>query len=84
MEQVIDVAETLTTLVHALPPIVTVAPAAKFVPVMVIAVPPAVDPEVGEVEVIVGKTGSCKGKCSFDESRYIDSVGGEPRTSNPF
>ena len=52
--QVIDVAETTTTLVQALPPTVTAAPAAKFVPVMVIAVPPAVLPEVGETEVMVG------------------------------
>jgi uncharacterized membrane protein len=52
--QVIDVAETTTMLVHALPPTVTVAPAAKFVPVIVIAAPPAVLPEDGEIEVIVG------------------------------
>ena len=52
--QVIDVAETTTTLVQALPPTVTAAPAAKLVPVMVIAVPPAVLPEVGETEVMVG------------------------------
>ena len=52
--QVIDVAETTVTDVQALPPTVTVAPAAKFVPVMVIAVPPAVLPEVGETDVMVG------------------------------
>ena len=52
--QVIDVAETTVTDVQALPPTVTVAPAAKFVPVMVIAVPPAVDPLVGEIDPIVG------------------------------
>ena len=52
--QVIDVAETTVTDVQALPPTVTVAPAAKFVPVMVIAVPPAVLPEVGEIEPMVG------------------------------
>ena len=36
------------------PPIVTVAPAAKPVPVMTIAVPPAVVPEVGLTEATVG------------------------------
>ena len=51
--QVIDVAET-TTLVQALPPTVTAAPAAKPVPVIVIAVPPAIGPEDGETEVTVG------------------------------
>ena len=52
--QVIDVAETTVTDVQALPPTVTVAPDTKFVPVMVIAVPPAVDPEVGAIDVMVG------------------------------
>ena len=52
--QVIDVAETTVTDVQALPPTVTVAPAAKFVPVMVIAVPPAVLPVAGEMPVTVG------------------------------
>ena len=53
--QVIDVAETTTTLVQALPPTVTAAPAAKLVPVMVIAVPPAVEPELGEIDPMVGE-----------------------------
>ena len=52
--QVIDVAETTVTDVQALPPTVTAAPAAKPVPVMVIAVPPAVEPELGEIDPIVG------------------------------
>ena len=38
---------TTTTFVAAVPPNVTVAPAAKFVPVIVTAVPPAVDPLFG-------------------------------------
>ena len=54
--QVIDVEETTVTDVQALPPTVTVGPAKKPVPVMVIAVPPAVDPEVGEKEPTVGAT----------------------------
>jgi len=52
--QVIEVDETTTTDVHELPPIVTVAPATKLVPVIVTEVPPAVVPEVGEMLVTVG------------------------------
>ena len=49
------VAETTTTLVAATPPTVTlVAPATKFVPVIVIDVPPRVEPLVGVTDVIVG------------------------------
>jgi hypothetical protein len=50
--QVIEVAETMTMLVQALPSTVTVAPAAKPVPVIVIDVPPAVLPEDGVIEVM--------------------------------
>lgn len=52
--QVIEVDETTTTDVHDLPPMVTVAPDMKFVPVIVTDVPPAVVPEVGEMLVTVG------------------------------
>jgi hypothetical protein len=52
--QVIEVDETTTTDVHGLPPIVTVVPDMKFVPVIVTEVPPAVVPEVGEMLVTVG------------------------------
>jgi hypothetical protein len=51
---VIEVDETTTTDVHELPPIVTVVPDMKFVPVIVTEVPPAVVPEVGEMLVTVG------------------------------
>ena len=51
---VIWVALTTTTLVAAAAPNVTVAPVAKFVPVIVTAVPPAVNPLVGEILVTVG------------------------------
>jgi hypothetical protein len=51
---VMDVLLTTTTLVAAVPPIVTVAPVAKLVPVMVTAVPPAVDPLAGDIPVTVG------------------------------
>jgi hypothetical protein len=45
---------TTATLVAAVPPNVTVAPAAKFVPVIVTAVPPAVDPLFGDTLLTVG------------------------------
>ena len=51
---VIDVPLTTTTLVAATPPNVTVAPATKFVPVMVTAVPPAVVPLAGVTLLTVG------------------------------
>ena len=47
---------TTTTLVAAAPPTVTVAPAAKFVPVRVSAVPPAAGPDTGDTEDSVGVT----------------------------
>ena len=51
---VIDVSLTTTTLVAGLPPTVTLLAPVKFVPVMVIAVPPAIDPDDGLTLVIVG------------------------------
>jgi hypothetical protein len=45
---------TTTTLVAAVAPKVTVAPAMKFVPAIVTAVPPAVDPVFGVTLVTVG------------------------------
>jgi hypothetical protein len=51
---VIEVLLTTTTLVAAVLPNVTVAPAAKFVPVMVTAVPPAVEPVFGLTLLTVG------------------------------
>jgi hypothetical protein len=53
---VIDVAFTTLTLVAATPPTVTVAPLTKFVPVIVIGVPPAEVPLDGDTEVTVGPT----------------------------
>ena len=49
-----DVLLATTTLVAAVPPNVTVAPVAKFVPVIVTAVPPAVGPVFGDTLVTVG------------------------------
>src|SRR5580692_5784519 len=45
---------TTTTFVAAALPIVTAAPAAKFVPVIVTAVPPPVGPLLGDTPVTVG------------------------------
>ena len=48
------VALTNVTPVAATPPTRTVAPDTKFVPLIVIVVPPAVGPEVGDTDVTVG------------------------------
>ena len=53
---VIVVLFTTTTLVAAVPPNVTVAAAAKFVPVRVTAVPPATGPLFGATLLTVGPT----------------------------
>jgi hypothetical protein len=51
---VIEVLLATFTLVAAVPPNVTLAPDRNPVPVMLIDVPPAVVPEVGEIALIVG------------------------------
>jgi hypothetical protein len=51
---VIEVLLTTVTPVAAAAPNVTVAPAAKFVPVIVTAVPPAVEPLLGLILLTVG------------------------------
>jgi hypothetical protein len=56
--QVIDVDDTRVTLVHAAPPTVTVGPAKKFVPVIVIDVPPAAVPDAPETLDTVGAAAS--------------------------
>jgi hypothetical protein len=50
------IVELLTTLtpVAALPPTLTVAPATKFVPVIVTAVPPVVGPDAGATLPTIG------------------------------
>ena len=48
------VAETTTTLVAATTPTVTLLAPVRFVPVIVIDVPPRVEPLVGLTDVIVG------------------------------
>jgi len=49
---------TTTALIAAVPPNVTVAPAAKLVPVIVTAVPPAVDPLLGDTPLTAGGAAS--------------------------
>src|SRR5438128_10964537 len=49
-----EVLLTTVTLVAAVPPRLTVAPAAKPVPVTVTAVPPLLVPELGEIALTVG------------------------------
>ena len=51
---VIEVALRTTTLVAATPSTFTLVAPVKLVPVIVIAVPPKVVPDVGEIAVIVG------------------------------
>ena len=51
---VIEVAELTVTAVPVTVPNITVAPVAKFVPVMVTLVPPVVGPEVGLMAVTAG------------------------------
>ena len=51
---VIDVFDTTVTLVAASDPNDTLAPVMKPEPVIVTVVPPAVEPEVGAIVVIVG------------------------------
>lgn len=51
---VIDVLLPTTTLLAAVPPRLTVAPARKPVPVIVTAVPPFTVPDVGEMALTVG------------------------------
>ena len=46
--------ETTTTLVAATPPTVTLVAPVKLVPVIMIAVPPAVEPVAGETEEMAG------------------------------
>ena len=57
---VIDVDDTTVAPVAATPPTVTPndPPEVKFVPVMVIAVPPAAEPVDGEIPEIVGAVGA--------------------------
>ncbi len=50
----VTLVDETTTLVAATPPTVTLVAPVKLVPVIVIAVPPAVEPDVGVIDVIVG------------------------------
>ena len=57
--QVILLPVTTVMLVAKVPPILTTEPVAKLAPLIVINVPPAVGPEVGEIEDnLSGETGA--------------------------
>jgi hypothetical protein len=56
---------TTTTFVAAAPPTVTVAPETKFVPVIVTAVPPDVEPVLGDTPVTVGAGPSTAAKAAI-------------------
>jgi hypothetical protein len=60
-----DVADAKTTDVHEVPPIVTVAPDTKPVPVTVTEVPPAVEPADGDTEVTVGASADVMTEVGF-------------------
>ena len=51
---VIEVLFTTVTPVAVVPPMLTVAPVRKLLPVIVMAVPPATGPLVGETDATVG------------------------------
>ena len=51
---VIDVSSTTVTFVAAALPIITVVPLKKFVPFIVIVVPPSVGPDIGDILSTVG------------------------------
>ena len=61
-----DVADPNTTNVHGAPPTVTVAPDTNPVPVIVIDVPPAVEPDTGDTDETIGEA-------------TLDVAGGERR-----
>ena len=58
------------TFVAGVPPIVTAAPATRFVPVMVIVVPPCVDPPTGKIPITFGGGGGL-----VDPEDDVDDVG---------
>jgi hypothetical protein len=66
--QVIDVEELNATEVQVAPPIVTVAPKTKSVPVKVIVVPPVVFPKAGETLTNVGGTAYVKAEDNVVET----------------
>jgi len=54
VKHVTEVADVMFTPVHAEPPTVMPVAPVRLVPLMVIIVPPAVEPLVGDTEVTVG------------------------------
>jgi hypothetical protein len=71
---VIVVLFTTATLVAAVPPNVTVAPEAKFLPVIVTAVPPVVDPLFGDTLLTVILAASNVVACSKQTSRTLENM----------
>ncbi len=85
VEQVICVAETRTTLEHAAPPIVTVAPlTGNPVPVIVTAVPPAVYPRTGEIAETVGGATGVTIATTEPSDLWTDDGGHAARSSSKF
>jgi hypothetical protein len=72
---VIDVADTTTTFVQAALPTVTAEALPRFVPVIVIAVPPAVEPDVGDTAVTVGDAPGAI--CDSDDAALMLEPDGE-------
>jgi hypothetical protein len=71
---VIVVLFTTTTWVAAVPPNVTVAPEAKFVPVIVTAVPPVVGPLFGDTLLTVILAASNVVVCSKQTSTTLENM----------
>jgi hypothetical protein len=78
---VIDVADTTTTFVHAALPTVTAEVPVNKVPVIVIAVPPAVEPDVGLTEVTVGAAVLMRTLLATGEK--LESINQPAMTVNP-
>ena len=74
---VIEVLLPKLTPVAAVPPIVTVAPDTKFVPVIVTGVPPNVVPDAGEIDVTVVQGAGLGVRISDD---YIHRAGSVRRS----
>ena len=77
MTIVIEVAELTTKLMTGMPSIVTDVEFKKFVPVIVEVVPPAIDPEAGDIDVKVGIAGVMKLATGLNPAKGAMLPGGE-------
>ena len=75
-----DVALTTATLVAAFPPIATVAPDVKPVPVMVMPRPPDVAPSAGVTAVTLGAAADGGADVGGE---FVGAAGDEPPQDNP-